>query len=131
MRDEKGALIVIYDSGCAFCTAAARWLERHDRRGRLLLEPIADAVDVRGLRLHRAALEEEMHVVDADGRIARGFRGWQRIAFEVPVLCPALPLLSLPGVTPIGDRVYRWVAAHRSWLSRALGLLRCRRCSPR
>jgi predicted DCC family thiol-disulfide oxidoreductase YuxK len=130
MRDRSDTLIVIYDAECAFCRAAARWLQRHDRRGRVQLEPIADVVDVRGRRLYRSALEEEMHVVDAGGRVHRGFRGWRRIAREVPVLRPVWPLLWVPGATLIGDPVYRWVADHRSWLSRLLRLgRRCPGCA--
>jgi predicted DCC family thiol-disulfide oxidoreductase YuxK len=123
--DDAAALVVIYDAGCAFCCATARWIQRRDRRRRLRLEPIADVVEVRGLRIPRAVLEVEMHVVDAGGRMERGFRAWRRIAREVPLLLPVWPLLWLPGVAPIGDRVYRWVAAHRTWLSHVLRFDAC------
>jgi predicted DCC family thiol-disulfide oxidoreductase YuxK len=66
-----------------------------------------------------------MHVVDGTGRVARGFRAWRRIAREVPLLLPVWPFLWLPGVAPIGDRVYSWVAAHRQAISRRLGFDAC------
>jgi predicted DCC family thiol-disulfide oxidoreductase YuxK len=124
MNDEA-ALLVIYDAECTFCCAAARWLERHDRRGRLRLAPISEMVSLRGAPIRRSVLEAEMHVVDAEGRIERGFRAWRRIARELPVLRPVRPMLSMPGADAMGERVYRWVAAHRIGLSR---LLRCRAC---
>ena len=129
MAEPDDAVTVIYDGECAFCTAAAGWLMRRDRRLRLRLEPIADVVEVHGRRLQRDALEEEMHVVDRRGRVHAGFRGWRRIAREVPVLRPLWPLLWLPGARLLGDPAYRWVAAHRSWLSRVLGIARRARCT--
>jgi predicted DCC family thiol-disulfide oxidoreductase YuxK len=117
---DGAALVVIYDDDCAICRAAAGWLERHDRHGRLRLEPIADVVAVRGLRLSRADLDVEMHVVDSNGHVERGFRAWRRVAREIPLARSIWPFLYLPGVAPIGALVYRWVAGHRVWLSRAL-----------
>lgn len=125
MMNDEPALVVIYDADCAFCRAAAGWIMRHSDDRKLLLEPITDVVVVRGARLARAVLDAEMHVVDADGHVERGFRAWRRIAREVTWLRPVWPFLWLPGVAPTGDRVYRWVAAHRAWLSRTLRLDRC------
>ena len=124
MPDTDSALVAIYDAGCAFCRAAARWVRRHDRRNRLRFESIADVVNVRGHEFGRVDLYAEMHVVDRGGRVHRGFRAWRRIAREVPILMPLLPLLWLPGASIVGDRVYRWVAAHRSMISRRLRLER-------
>ena len=118
MPESDLAVIVIYDGGCAFCTAAARWLERQDRRRRLRLVPIADVVDLRGHHFVRADLDREMHVVDGSGRVYRGFRSWRRIASEVPILMPTLPLLWVPGMSAVGGRVYGWIAGHRSFISR-------------
>jgi predicted DCC family thiol-disulfide oxidoreductase YuxK len=126
VSERDDAVVVIYDGDCAFCTAAARWLERRDHRRRLRLEPIADVVEAHGCRLQRDALEDEMHVVDPAGRVHSGFRGWRRIAREVPVLRPLWLLFWLPGARLIGDPVYRWVAGHRSWLSRLIGFRRRR-----
>jgi predicted DCC family thiol-disulfide oxidoreductase YuxK len=121
MSETDSALVAIYDAGCGFCRAAARWLQRHDRRKRLWLEAIADVVDVRGHHFERADLDAEMHVVDRRGRVHRGFRAWRRIAREVPILVPLLPLLWLPGASVLGTAVYRWVSTHRSVISRRLG----------
>ena len=115
-----GVLTVIHDADCAFCIASARWLQQHDSRLRLRFTPIADVVDVGGVRLRRADLEREMHVVDRRGRVHRGFRAWRRIARDVPTLRPLLPLLWLPGASLIGELAYRWVAAHRTTLSQRL-----------
>jgi acetyl esterase len=124
MPETESTLVVIYDASCAFCRTAARWLQRHDRWTRLRFEPIADVVETRGHQFGRAALDAEMHVVDGGGRVYRGFRAWRRIVRDVPILMPLLPLLWLPGASLVGDRVYHWVAAHRSKIGRSLGLER-------
>jgi predicted DCC family thiol-disulfide oxidoreductase YuxK len=124
MPETESTLLVIYDASCMFCRAAERWLRRHDRWTRLRFEPIADVVDTRGHHFGRAVLDAEMHVVDGGGRVYRGFRAWRRIVRDVPILMPLLPLLWLPGASLVGDRVYHWVAAHRSVIGRRLGLER-------
>jgi predicted DCC family thiol-disulfide oxidoreductase YuxK len=113
-------LTVLYDAGCGLCTASMRWAHRHDRRGRIDWRPIADAVEVRGHRFGRDALDREMHAVDEAGRVYRGFTAWRRIAREIPLLMPLWPLLWIPPVPVVGRHAYRWIAAHRRTLSCAV-----------
>ena len=129
MSDIASTLVVIYDGDCGFCTATAAWVQRHDLHWRLDLRPIADVSEVRGHHFARDDLEREMHVVDAHGVVLRGFRAWRAIARELPVLRPLSPLLWLPGVRVVGDRVYAWVAGHRALISRWCGLDRDAACS--
>jgi len=63
--------------------------------------------------LDPARLMAEMHVVAPDGRVDHGFRAFRRLAWDLPPLWPLVPLLYLPGVPTIGQRLYLWVARNR------------------
>ena len=53
----------------------------------------------------------------ADGTRARsGFLAYRLIAARVPVLWPLLPLMALPPVARLGERLYRQIADSRACL---------------
>ncbi len=54
-----------------------------------------------------------MFAVAPDGRVTRGFFAFRRIAREVPLMWPLLPLLYFPGSGLIGPPAYAWVARNR------------------
>jgi predicted DCC family thiol-disulfide oxidoreductase YuxK len=59
-------------------------------------------------------LIEEMHVVTPYGQHAyAGFRAFRWIAWRLPLTMLVAPLLYVPGVPWLGNKVYRWVAKHR------------------
>jgi len=73
--------------------------------------------------LSEAELEEALHVVLPDGRVARGARG---ILALLPWLRGGMVLgavANVPGVAPLADLVYRWVARRRH--DRGRGSDRC------
>lgn len=106
--------LVLYDGRCGFCRDWSRRLARWDGRGRLRQVAYQERHEVAGVPpLSDAELEEALHVVLPDGRVARGARG-------VIALLPWLrggkvlaPLAHLPGVARLADHVYRWVARRR------------------
>jgi predicted DCC family thiol-disulfide oxidoreductase YuxK len=115
----SGALTVLYDESCGFCTAIASWLVRAGA-GRLRAEPIGSPFGAQALRdLDREERYASVHVIDERGRRWSG-------GASLPVLAQAAdglgwaarPLGRLPGVTRVG---YDWVTRHRSLLSRVLG----------
>jgi predicted DCC family thiol-disulfide oxidoreductase YuxK len=122
----ESQLVVVYDGECAMCDSAKCWLEDRDERSRLQFQPITGTSEVRGHHFDRGELEEQMHVVDADGRVYRGFAAWKRLSAEVPGLRPATPFLHALGGTALGDRLYRWIATHRVGISHRLGFDRRR-----
>jgi predicted DCC family thiol-disulfide oxidoreductase YuxK len=91
-------------------------LERLDPKGRLrfvdIHDPSGAARDFPELRWED--LMDEMHVVDPDGRVTRGFIAFRTIAGVLPSLWALKPVLNLPGVSRLGRRVYRWVAKLRA-----------------
>jgi predicted DCC family thiol-disulfide oxidoreductase YuxK len=93
-----------YDRDCGFCRWALAWVLRWDRRRRLLPVPIEDPSDLDSWHFER------------DGRRWSGGRAFAPLLEELPgggLLAPLarrLEWLLVPG--------YRWVADHRSALSK-------------
>jgi predicted DCC family thiol-disulfide oxidoreductase YuxK len=106
--------LVLYDGRCGLCRDWSRRLARWDGRGRLRQVPYQARHQVAGVpSLSDADLEEALHVVLPDGRVARGARG-------VIALLPWLrggtilgAVARVPGVARLADVVYRWVARRR------------------
>ncbi|MDO4260027.1 MAG: DUF393 domain-containing protein [Actinomycetaceae bacterium] len=106
---------LVFDGHCGFCTRAAGWLRRLDRRQRVQIYP-AQRPGV----LERFALTEN----DAQ-KAAWAFTGRRRTAGAAAVnlvLDAALGVkgfssfYNLPGIHWIQDRLYQWVADHRYML---------------
>jgi predicted DCC family thiol-disulfide oxidoreductase YuxK len=114
------SLVVIYDGDCAMCDAARCWIERRDHNQRLQFQAFSGTGEVRGRRFTRADLDAEMHVVDVDGRMFRGFSAWLRVLAEVPSLATIAAIVHALVPKPLGAAVYRWIARHRRTLSRCL-----------
>lgn len=66
------------------------------------------------------ALEEALHVVLPDARVARGGRALLEILFVLPGGVLFRPWAFIPGLLPALELGYRWVAGHRSALADAL-----------
>lgn len=113
---ENGTALVLYDGQCPFCQRSIAILRRLDWLGRL---SYFDARDVEHLPAHEppldpARLMEEMHVLTADGRrLYAGFRAFRWMAWRLPPLWLLAPLLYLPAVPIVGQRIYLWIARHR------------------
>jgi predicted DCC family thiol-disulfide oxidoreductase YuxK len=55
-----------------------------------------------------------MHVLAPDGgRLYHGFAALRWLAWRLPPLWPLAPLLYVPGVLTVGQRLYLWVARNR------------------
>jgi hypothetical protein len=55
-----------------------------------------------------------MHVIDVHtGKLFKGFFGFRRIAWGIPLLWPLLPLFYLPGISIAGEEIYGLVAGNR------------------
>jgi predicted DCC family thiol-disulfide oxidoreductase YuxK len=108
---------VLYDGDCGFCKWLLSWLLRWDRAERLrpvaLQRPEADAL------LADLDLVERMaswHLVFPDGRRVSAGLALPPLLRLLPAgQVPAAVFERLPGVTSAG---YRWVAAHRTGISR-------------
>jgi predicted DCC family thiol-disulfide oxidoreductase YuxK len=114
---------LIYDAECSMCRASALWLMRRALSGGQL-EILPCRSGERRRRFPQVSEETclaAMQLVLLDGRILSGadavpellrrIRGWGWVAGA----------FALPGVRPLGRRVYAWVARNRMRISCALG----------
>ncbi len=107
-------VVLLYDGACPRCCGAAALVSRLDQGRRVRLEPVGgDRCLPGGRRLACADLRRAVHLVDRRQRVFAGFAAVRRLAWELPVLWPALPALYLPGVAWAGAGLYRRVAATR------------------
>jgi predicted DCC family thiol-disulfide oxidoreductase YuxK len=117
-------LHVIYDDECGFCIRSLKVLRAMDIGGQLRFygashfrrQPDSHGTPEGSDRfpeLATADLDSAMFAVAPDRIVTRGFFAVRRIAREVPLLWPLLPLLHLPGSGIVGPRVYAWVARNR------------------
>jgi predicted DCC family thiol-disulfide oxidoreductase YuxK len=117
-RDER-AWTVVYDADCGFCRWSLSLLLALDRNHRLM--PVAlgtPTADELLADLPETARAESWHLVAPNGeRISAGAAAPPLLRLLPGGRFPASILASAPGLT---ERVYRWVAGHRSNFSHAL-----------
>jgi predicted DCC family thiol-disulfide oxidoreductase YuxK len=113
MPTRRSRPLVVYDGNCGFCRRWVERLRRWDREGRLEFLPLQDADAPVVTGVGRGVLEQAAHVVLPSGQVVAG-------AAALRALCPFLSggsvpfhLLGLPGVLPVAERLYRWIA--RRW----------------
>jgi predicted DCC family thiol-disulfide oxidoreductase YuxK len=111
---DQPAERVLYDGACPRCRASMAWLTAADPDH--VVEPVdLTAVDVASIHpsLTRSACLKAMHLVRRDGRVLAGFDAMALLARGLPLFWP-LGLVSLvPGVAPLGRRIYQRVADSR------------------
>jgi predicted DCC family thiol-disulfide oxidoreductase YuxK len=115
----------IYDGNCVICNTTRRVVRALDwfRRVEFLDLHDTEALDDRYPWLARGPLMGEIHVVDAERRVFRGFYGTRRMLRAVPLGWPLWALLRLPILgTWLGPRVYAFIARHRYAINRLLGV---------
>ena len=113
MADDR--LTLVYDGECDFCTRLARWVERQDRRGRVVARPNQEPGLIQELGLTRAEVDRASWAVGSGGRF-EGAAGISRVLRELGGGWRVLGSLYL--VPPLGwleDRYYKRVARRRSW----------------
>jgi predicted DCC family thiol-disulfide oxidoreductase YuxK len=99
---------VFYDGDCGLCRRTVRVLRRLDVLRQLeWVDFRAAIVDIDPRRL-----EHEM-AARTGGRTYFGFPAYRALSWRLPIFWPLLPLMYLPGARPIGDAVYRRIAARR------------------
>lgn len=107
---------VLYDGQCPLCLKSLSLLKRLDWLRAFEYVNVRDA-DQRaavGITVAPEQLLAEMHLLTPDGQqIYHGFRALRWIAWRLPLLWPIAPLLYLPGVPTVGQKLYLWVARNR------------------
>jgi predicted DCC family thiol-disulfide oxidoreductase YuxK len=111
-----GKGIVLYDGDCPLCRRSVAVLKKLDWRGRLAFQNARDVEHLPPARveLQPRRLLEEMHVLTPDRQHAyAGYRAFRWMAWRLPLTMPLAPLLYVPGVPWVGNKVYLWVARNR------------------
>ena len=115
-QPQAGKGIVLFDGSCPLCQRSVAMLKKLDWFHALQFQ---NARDVKNLpashvELNPKKLLDEMHVLTPDRKRApAGFRAFRWIAWRLPLLAPLAPLLYIPGVPWLGNRVYLWIAKNR------------------
>lgn len=105
--------LVIWDASCSFCAGWVHWWRRLDWLGVLRFAPMDEPGLLEAHGISELAAAEALHVVAPDGT-TRAFAAVRKVAEVLPVSFLWAPLLALPPVQWVGERVYRSVARRRS-----------------
>lgn len=108
---KPASRLVIWDRSCDFCRSSVTWARRLDWLGALAYAGNDETDVLASHGITRQAADEAMHVVH-DGTSA-GFDAVRRIAEVLPISFLWAPLLGLPPIRFVGERVYRNVARRR------------------
>ena len=103
----RATLVVYFDETCGPCTRTARLLDALDWIGRVRFRPAAEHPTAKG--------EQYADILSKrrDGRAYAGYATYQQIAWRIPLLWIAAPVLYLPPVAWAGRRIYRRIADSR------------------
>ena len=111
-----GKGVVLYDGDCGFCQQSVRLLKGLDWFRLLHFQSARDTdhLPASDVPLDAQKMLDEMHLLTPDRKsVYAGFTAFRWIAWRLPLTAPLAPLLYLPGVLPLGNRAYRWVARNR------------------
>lgn len=118
-RVPEPRAVVVYDDACGLCQRTARFLAACDILHRVELLRLTDWSQVS--RRYPGLDEEQcrliIHAVFAGSQVKTGFDAYRGLCWHLPAMLPLAPWLYLPGVAPLGRRVYSRVSARRQALA--------------
>ncbi len=113
---HEAKALILYDGACPLCRKSVRLLRGLDWLHALAFADVRDPDQVPQLPspIPRKRLLEEMYLLTPSrDRIHHGFAAFRWIAWRLPLLWAVAPLLYLPGMPKLGQRLYLWVARNR------------------
>ncbi len=122
-KPKTSQAIVLYDGDCRLCQKSIAILKRIDWLHRLHFQNARDTENLPESKvpLIPERLLEEMHLVTPDHQKAyAGFRAFRWMSGRIPLLWTFYPMMFIPGVPTLGQKVYLWVAKNR------FGLVPCK-----
>ncbi len=123
LRSASQQYLVLYDEDCGFCKWSLNKLLAWDRDASI--RPVAIQSDEGERLLNTAGVPaaahlDSWHVVLPDGELRSAGAAAAPLVSELPAGQPLAALFkALPRAT---DRTYRFVAGHRDWFARRLGI---------
>lgn len=117
-------ITALFDGYCVICQATRRVIKALDWFNRVEFLDLHqhDLVRQRYPQFDHSAMMGEIHVVTPDGDVYAGFKGTRRLLQAVPLGWPLGLLLHLPGMTWLGQKIYRAIARNRYGINRLLGV---------
>lgn len=106
-----GSRVLVWDDACGFCGTWVRWFRRLDWLAVLRLVP-RSGLAAAGVPVSEDDAARALQLV-GPRRLRAGFSAVTAVAELLPVSFLWAPLLRLPPIRALGDRVYRRVAAKR------------------
>ncbi len=107
---------ILFDGECPLCIrsmTAIRYLDWFDR---ITYSELQDRWQVLSQTHPHISLEaclEEMHMILPNNSVRKGFFAFREVTRYLPVLYFLRPVLYFPGMSRLGDSVYRFIAARR------------------
>jgi predicted DCC family thiol-disulfide oxidoreductase YuxK len=99
---------IYYDQDCGFCFRSVRLIKAFLSKGVKIVGAQTVAEIDRDMQQRNSWV-----VIDETGSKRYGYDGVVVVAAASPVLRPLLPLLKLPRIARLGERIYGYVANHR------------------
>jgi predicted DCC family thiol-disulfide oxidoreductase YuxK len=104
---------LFFDGNCGMCTRVRNGLLRLDRTRRLRTEPLQKAGVAERIGVRPERLLESSWWLDSTGAVFEGAEAINAaLSTAVGTRIP-LTLYRLPGIGPVQEWAYRWVATHR------------------
>lgn len=122
LDDQHLPLTALYDAECEICQAAVSWIEALDRRGAVCCVAVQHGpVEAVHPALSAQECLAQLHVVDANGGVARGWPAVVRLARVLPWTRPLAALDHLAWTRRAAGRSYAYIARNRHQLSTCRG----------
>jgi predicted DCC family thiol-disulfide oxidoreductase YuxK len=119
-RQARGWLF--FDAQCRFCTRIARWIAPILLSRGLDLAPLQDPRVGPLLGMKSEQVLTELRFLLSDGTNFGGARALVAVAREIWWARPFVWLAALPGMMPLLDVGYRWIAERRGCVSQSCEL---------
>lgn len=105
--------VLIFDGNCGMCTRVRNGLLRINRTGQLRTEPMQGSGVPQRVGVDSERLTESVWWLDSSGDVFAGAKAMNAGVSTALGTTMPLMLYRLPGIGPLQEAVYRWVAAHR------------------
>lgn len=109
---------VLYDNLCLMCGRGRRIITALDWFSRIETVPLYDTKRLMNAQLPVVATEEllkEIHLIETDGTILKGFYACRKIGLLMPLTFPFSLFLYVPGIPYLGERIYRHIANKKEY----------------
>lgn len=116
----KALGVLLYDGQCRFCRYSLAVLNVADCFGAVRSVDSRHVADFRRFhsQLSKMKCLNAVQLVDHKGRLYEGFYAFRKMCVWMPMLWPCLIFFYFPGFSLFGDYAYKWVASHRSFVSK-------------